>query len=228
MKEKDYLIFRNITLIFILFLVIGIFMLNFKDIISSPQNFSETIDELGIFAPLLVILIVSIEVLIAPIPGVFVSIGAGFAFGAIEGLIYVYIGNLIGNSLAFLLSKRFGRPFAQTLISEKKLRTYDCFLNLKGKYLLWIGYLIPVFPTDLLSFAAGLSKIRYREFLLIISVAFIPNLVILTYFGETIFNEGFSLLTIIFSIFLLMLFLVMFYYFLRFQKKHIKECKIDD
>ena len=43
------------------------------------------------------IAVTAIQVVIAFIPGELVEIAAGYAFGAIPGLILVLIGNIIGN-----------------------------------------------------------------------------------------------------------------------------------
>lgn len=209
MKHKDLAI-----MLFVL-IVIGFVFYEVNITFDSPEDVRLYIEGFGAYGPLVVIGLIILEVILAPVPGIFISIGSGAVFGAFLGTVYTYIGNMIGTSLAFFLSRRFGRPLAQRLIKESKLEYYDSFFHEKGVYGLWIAYIFPVFPIDIISFVTGLSSIKYRKFILIAGIGFIPNMFILNVFGDSLFTHGFGITTIIVGSFLVLLFLGAFIYMWR-------------
>ena len=183
-KTKFWNLQRIILLVFIVVLIIGsIYLLaSHWDIFSSRQGLIDFINSFGVWSPIMTILIVIIEVILAPIPGGFIPIVTGFLFGPILGSIYTWIGNVIGSLVAFWLAHHFGKPLVKHLVKKDKLDYYHDFI-FKKQYLIWLLYIIPLFPIDIISFALGLTKIKTKKFVLIMAIGFIPNVVILNYLG---------------------------------------------
>jgi len=170
--------------------IIGVLFFYLASLFESPRDVAIKIQSLGFLGPVVVIAIITLEVIIAPIPGGIISIGSGYAFGTLLGTILTYIGNIIGTSIAFFLVHKFGRPFVEKHLNKEKIRVYDYFFKEYGKSMLWFAFLLPVFPTDIITFATGLSGMKWKDFMQIACIAYIPNLLILNYFGATIFNSG--------------------------------------
>ncbi|MBT3408156.1 TVP38/TMEM64 family protein [Candidatus Woesearchaeota archaeon] len=212
---------KDIMLILFILFIVGIvfYFVNFS--FNSPQEVRDYINGFGAFGPFIVIALITLEVILAPIPGAIISIGSGAAFGPFYGTLYTYIGNIIGTTIAFFLSRHFGRPLVKRFVKEQKLRTYDRFFKDKGVYGLWFVYIFPVFPTDILSFITGLSNIKFRKFFTIISIGYLPNMLILNIFGDSIIKYGFGTSTILIGSFLLLIF-VIFYLYMVHYKKNIK------
>jgi uncharacterized membrane protein YdjX (TVP38/TMEM64 family) len=188
---------KDLPIILAIVLIIGLVFYFLSLFVSNPQTVRAFIQSFGPFGPIAIIGLIMLEVVIAPIPGAFIAVGSGYAFGPLWGTIYSYIGNILGTIIAFFLARRFGRPLAKRLIKEEKLDYYDKFFKEKGVHGLWFAYAFPIFPTDILSFVTGFSDVKFRKFLLIISIAYIPNLLILNYLGDSILNYRFGLATII-------------------------------
>ncbi len=144
------------------------------------QNF---IYGFGILGPLVTILIIIAEVIIAPIPGFVPAISAGFIFGTIEGAIYVYVGNIIGSSLVFLIARKYGRFLLLKFVSEEKLAKYE-HLIARYQNILLLLYVFPFIPVDIMSGAFGLSMIRFKKFITYIAIAFVAHVLILNYLGD--------------------------------------------
>jgi uncharacterized membrane protein YdjX (TVP38/TMEM64 family) len=184
-KDKKKFLFDLSILIIIVF--IGVFLaIKFWDSFKSIDSLKSSINGAGAVGPILVIALIMLEVVIAPIPGYFIAIASGYVFGWFLGTIYSYIGNILGASLAFYLSRRFGRPLIKRLVDEKKLGSYDKFIKKEGKLGLWLVYLFPIFPVDIVSFGVGLSNMKFKEFAPIILIAFISNMLLLNHFGESL------------------------------------------
>lgn len=153
--------------------------------LSDKESVTAYVRSYGIWAPLILIALISGEVVIAPLPGYALSVISGILFGPVEGGTYAVIGNVLGSSIAFWISRRFGKDIALRLISEKKLTKYEEEIS-HHRYFFWFFYFVPIFPVDILSFAFGLSAIPFRRFISIIVPGFIFNIAILNFGGNTI------------------------------------------
>lgn len=160
-------------------------------ILSDPQIVKEFISSFGILGPIILILAQILQVVIFIIPGPVFTIAGGYAYGIVWGTIYSYIGTLLGSILVFYLARRFGRPFVERVVSKKDLQHFDVMYKKKGKISLFITRTMPIlFPNDAISFAAGLTKITYKEYILLSAIGYVPNILILTFFGEKISSNN--------------------------------------
>ena len=146
-------------------------------------------ERFGVFGPLSVIIVIIIETVIAPIPGTIVPIAIGALYGVWPGILYAWIGNVAGSIIAFWISRKLGRPIVERFINKDKIKRYDSFLH-RSRMLVWFVYAIPIFPIDMISFIMGLSNIKFKRFLKIISIGFLINLSILTFFGERLLSSS--------------------------------------
>ncbi len=208
MKKKIEVSAGDILLIMGVLLIIGIVFYFVNISFTNPLEVRDYIQGFGAWGPFVVIGLIILEVVLAPIPGVIIAVGSGAAFGAFYGTLYSYIGNIAGTTIAFFLSRRFGRPLVKRFVKEDKLDYYDRFFRDRGIYTLWVAYIFPVFPSDIISFVTGLSDLRFRKFFMIIAIGYLPNMLLLNYFGDTIINYGLGLTTIMFGAFLGLIFLL--------------------
>ena len=103
--------------IFILILIALIILLwnPLMEIFSNPDKIRNYIKSFGIFAPLIFIGIVILQVLFAPIPGQVAGIAGGYIFGVYLGILYSMIGLIIGSFIVFYLARKFGRTFVEKI-----------------------------------------------------------------------------------------------------------------
>ena len=116
------------------------------------------------------VLIQCVQVVIPILPGAIGCLGGVLIFGPVWGFVYNYVGISLGSILAFLLSKRYGKPFVQNMIGEKNYNKYIGWLD-KGTAFdkaFAAAIFFPVAPDDLLCYIAGLTKMSLKKFALII------------------------------------------------------------
>jgi uncharacterized membrane protein YdjX (TVP38/TMEM64 family) len=123
-------------------------------------------EQVGVLAPFLFIALV----MIAPTPGAIIGVSGVSYFGMPEAAIYLYIGNLIGVSITFLVVHHWGRPVAERLVKPEKLREYDVFIR-RHKYLNWLVYTVPLFPIELITAVIALSGRKFKTFLFTVALA---------------------------------------------------------
>ncbi|HDZ85698.1 MAG TPA: DedA family protein [Candidatus Moranbacteria bacterium] len=182
-KKYKYRYDIALAIIIILFIAFFVLLKNDFGVLSDREQFQEFIKGFGSLAPLVIILIIIIEVIIAPIPGFVPIISAGFIFGTIEGSIYTLIGSIVGSVIVFLLVRKFGRYIVLRFVNEEKLNEYERAVGRRENILLAF-YFIPIFPTDIISIAFGLSNIKFKKFIIFVSLGFVVNVFILNYFGD--------------------------------------------
>ena len=176
----------DILWLIVIILIILVFIF-FDSVIPAPEVVKSWTDQFGVFGPLVVIGIIIIETVIAPIPGTLVPIIIGALYGIWPGILYAWVGNMIGSVIAFWIARKLGRPVVKKIISEEKIQKYDHYLH-RRRIMIWVAYFIPLLPLDILSFVIGLSQIRFRFFMGVIAVGFTGNLLILTLFGERLIS----------------------------------------
>jgi uncharacterized membrane protein YdjX (TVP38/TMEM64 family) len=135
-------------------------------------------------APLFLLAVI-VEVIVAPLPGGVIGYMGAARFGFLMAWPLLYLGNIIGTTLLFILVRHFGAPIFAENVSETTRRRYEAIVE-GNRLLFWIFYAIPIIPVDFLSVIAGLSKIRTRDFLLVVYTGFIIYTALISFVGSTL------------------------------------------
>ena len=128
-------------------------------------------------AAILIICIQIVQVVICFLPGQPIQFAASYMFGVARGFIFSLIGAVIGTVISFYLAKLLGSDAMELFFGEEKVRDYKKKLDSgRGLLLAFLIYLIPGIPKDLVSYAAGVSNMRFRPFLLVATVGRMPGM----------------------------------------------------
>jgi uncharacterized membrane protein YdjX (TVP38/TMEM64 family) len=187
---------------------------------SDVDEVVEFIQSFGIWAWLIFILLIILEVVLAPIPPLVLYVAGGFLFGAFLGGILTLIGNLIGAGIDYLLAKKYGRNIVVKKVNKKIREKFDKFSEKYGGFAIFLLRINPVTTTDLVSYLAGLTRIKFWNFLLWTGLGLAPMIFLQTYLGE-VFIRDYPVLSAIIII-LSVLYLVFFVYLIikvLFKKK---------
>jgi uncharacterized membrane protein YdjX (TVP38/TMEM64 family) len=162
----------------------------------------------GFWAWLIFILLVILEVVLAPIPPLVLYVAAGFVFGAFLGGVLTLIGNLIGAGIDFFIAKRYGRGIVVKKTNKKVREKFDKFSEKYGGFAIFLLRINPATTSDLVSYLAGLTKMKFWRFILWTGLGLIPMIFIQTYLGD-VFLRDYPVLSAIFII-LSILYLLVF------------------
>ena len=159
------------TILFFLLLIAGCIYAWQAGLFRDMELLQGFIRRCGVWAPLVFILMQVMQILLAFIPGGLLLTGGVAAFGPWLGLFYNMLGTMLGSALNFAIARRWGRPLAKKLMPEKTWNKYVSWLDENqrkfGHLFAW-AILLPFFPDDALCLVAGLTKMRWRTFLLIL------------------------------------------------------------
>lgn len=134
----------------------------------------------GIWGPLLVIGLMTLAVVVSPIPSAPIALAAGAAYGQVWGTVQVVIGAELGAVLAFALARWLGREALRNWFGDR----VDAGLLGSQNALMWAVFasrLMPFVSFDLMSNAAGLSGLRVWRFALATLAGIIPASFFLAY-----------------------------------------------
>ncbi len=180
---KKYKYDLVILFIIILFIILAFYSDQKFGFFSSREDFQNYVMSFGPLAPIALILIIIVEVIVAPLPGFIPAISAGFVFGSVWGSVYAYIGNLIGGLIVFFLARKLGRPIIGKLFNQERVDKYSRAIGRHENYLL-IFCFIPVVPTDIIVAAFGLSEIKIGKFVSVLAVGYIFYVAVMNIFGD--------------------------------------------
>lgn len=156
----------------------------------SDDSFRDYIRSFGPAGWLVLLGLQFLQVFIALIPGELLETGAGYAFGPLWGTVLCYVGVALASTAVFLLTRRFGVKLVEVFISREKINQLS-FLRTERKRntLVFVLFLIPGTPKDLLTYFVGLTDMKLGSFLLISLVARLPSVLSSTAGGHLL-GEG--------------------------------------
>jgi len=170
-------------------------------LVSTPDLFRDWVDTHGFTGKIIFIGMVIFQVVFAVIPGEPLEIGAGYAFGAIEGTILTMIGITIGSAIIFILVKKIGVKMVEVFFPIEKIKSLKFLQNTKRLNLLtFIVFFVPGTPKDLLSYFIGLTDIKFSNWILIAAFARIPSIITSTFGGSALGEQKYKFAIIIFII----------------------------
>lgn len=134
----------------------------------------------GFWAPLLFILLKASTVIIAPLSGGPLYPIVGLLFGFWPGILFVLIGDFLGYSGAFLISRIFGYPFVRKMIASNERSMLAKIVRHVGTTKGFIHMCLTCFALpELISYGAGLSKLPYWKFIgILLPLSFIASSVL--------------------------------------------------
>jgi len=183
----------SIAVLLVLFALISYFVGYplVKEFQQSPDTFREYIKAQGLAGPLMMIGIVVMQVVVAIIPGEPFEVAAGFVFGWFEGMLLCLIGSAISGALIFLAVRKWGVKLVEAFFPPEKINQFSFLRNEKKLHLLvFILFLIPGTPKDLVNYLAGLTPIKLAHFVILSTLARIPSIVSSTVTGSLAQSEN--------------------------------------
>lgn len=149
---------------------------------TNRERLTEIVRGSGVLAPVIYILLEIAQTIIAPIPGNIVGFIGGYIFGW-WGVLWTVIGSGLGFLLVFWLSRRFGRPFVEKFVKKELLQKFDFVFGEHGAFILFMIFLIPGLPDDIVCYLAGLTEIPIKKLMIMIMLGRLPSIVVTNYLG---------------------------------------------
>lgn len=177
MKNKQYL-----RLLLSLLLIAGIATALFNRDLFDINTIKESLDKLGIYAPIIFIGLYVIGTLFF-FPGSLLTLAGGALFGPWLGTLYNLIGATLGATLAFMLSRYIGSEWVQQKAGGILQKLLDG-VEAEGWRFIAFVRLVPLFPFNILNYALGLTRIKLIPYMLTTWICMIPGGFAYTWLGH--------------------------------------------
>src|SRR5437660_2166042 len=118
------------------------------------------------------------------LPGGVLSVGAGFFFGLWWGFFIALAGNVSGAAISFFISRTIGRQWLKRrLLRNPTMSALEPAVEREGWKIILLSQLHPLFPTSLLNYLYGLTRIRFLTCMLWVAIGQAPGLFFYSYLG---------------------------------------------
>lgn len=130
----------------------------------SREAVTDSVKSAGLWGPAILFLLFVVQVFLAFIPGQALMVACGYVYGFWGGFLLSWISLAAGGEAAFLLARRYGRPFAERWVSPGVLTRWDKLAKGQGVTFYAISLVMPFVPNDAMCYVAGLGRISHPRF----------------------------------------------------------------
>lgn len=117
------------------------------------------------------------QIIICIIPGQALQFAAGYMYGFWLGYIFSLVGAAIGSAVVYYLARILGHDALHFLFGQGKItEMIDHMNSRKGIIITFIIFLVPGIPKDLCSYAAGLSNVKLKPYLIVSLIGRTPGM----------------------------------------------------
>jgi len=148
----------------------------------------------SVLGPIAYIGLVTAEVIVAPVPGIMLYAPGGLMFGPWLGGLLAIVGNMLGSGISCVLARTIGQRWLQKMAVSETVETLQGTLEERGFWLILLMRLNPLTSTDLLSYAAGLTRIPVTHVMLATGLGMTPLCLAQSWLSDSIFHRWPSLL----------------------------------
>ena len=151
--------------------------------------------EYGAWAAAVSFFIMVFQSVAAPLPAFIITLANANLFGWIKGAALSWSSAMAGAALCFYISRSLGRGAAEKLTSKAGLKSIDKFFERYGTYSVLIARLLPFISFDLVSYAAGLTSMKFSSFFIATGIGQLPATIVYSYVGGMLTGGAQMLMT---------------------------------
>lgn len=191
------------VLIGLLIILASLLYLNHNVFDFQPEKIRKWIVSLGVIAPFIYIVLYSVRPFIL-FPASILSLAGGLAFGPIYGTLLTIAGASLGAYFALMLSRKIGGSWIEKK-SGRRIEKVKKILEKNGFIVVLLLRLIPLFPFDLISYIAGLSKVKTSHFVLATVIGIIPGTFAYNFLGASTLSNNVGTIGLAFIVFFIVM-----------------------
>ncbi len=151
--------------------VLGLYLTGFFQAASSPESIEAYIENSAPWSHLVFFLLQLAASIVAPIPSNVTALAGGVLFGTIPAFLLTWSAVVLGSLIVFFLAKALGQELVSRFVGRKLSARYLDIIRRKRDSFLFLAFLFPFFPDDILCILAGLTDISWKRFLALCLIA---------------------------------------------------------
>lgn len=167
------------------------------------------VESYGPYAMAVSAILMIFQSLMAPLPAFLITFANANLFGWWQGAILSWSSAMAGAALCFWLAKLLGRDVVEKITTKTGLEEIDVFFEKYGKQSVLIARLLPFMSFDVVSYAAGLTSMKFWPFFIATGIGQLPATIVYSYVGGMLTGGAQLLVTGLLILFALSVLIVM-------------------
>src|SRR5918993_1148624 len=160
---------KHIGIFLLIFTAIALFkfrveVLNMLSWFSNLEAIASSMEQAGVWGPIVLFILFVLQVFLAFIPGQALMIAGGYLYGFWVGFMISWMRLVVGGEIAYLLARKYGRPFAEKWIAPSVQERWNKAAAGQGIAFFALSLVMPLVPNDAMCYVAGLGTIRRLHF----------------------------------------------------------------
>lgn len=192
MKKKTIskiVLIAIILLTVVLYFVIPSFNATMNNFVSKLGSLNlESVIELirgyGAYAAVVSFFLMILQSILSPIPALLITLSNAAVFGWWKGALLSFWSSMVGAALCFYIARTLGRDVVEKITTKTGLAKVDEFFERYGKNSILICRLLPFVSFDIVSYAAGLTPIKFWDFFIATGLGQLPATIVYSYLGN--------------------------------------------
>lgn len=179
-RRDRFVAFGKLALLIIILITVPVLLYIFyKDTFFNAEaliHLPATIVDNKLGAGFLLFVLQIFQMVFCILPGQPIQIATSYIFGFWLGMLLTLSGAVAGTLITYFIASFLGKGAMHLIFGKNRVNDYISKLNSKKAYtIIFIIYLIPGIPKDIVSYVAGISEVRLLPFLIISTVGRIPG-----------------------------------------------------
>lgn len=149
----------------------------------NPAQLQSWLKQAGIWAPIIYITFYTVATVLV-LPSTALNLTGGAIFGLWWGILWTSIAAVIAAVVAFTFTRTVGREMIARKLAGR-WQAMDAEMHQSGLFYMFAIRLLPIIPYGLVNFSAGLTSIRFRDYLLGTILGTVPGLLPFVMLGSS-------------------------------------------
>ena len=192
MKKKNLskiILIAAILVLVLLYFIVPSFNATMKNFVTELGSLNldavvELIRGYGVYAAIISFILMILQSVLAPIPALLITLANAAVFGWWKGALLSFWSAMAGAALCFYIARTLGRDYVEKVVTKTGLAKVDEFFERYGKNSILICRLLPFVSFDIVSYAAGLTPIKFWDFFLATGLGQLPATIVYSYLGN--------------------------------------------
>lgn len=192
MKKKTIskiVLIAIILLTVVLYFVVPSFNATMNNFVSklgslNLESVIELIRSYGAYAAVISFFLMILQSILSPIPALLITLSNAAVFGWWKGALLSFWSSMAGAALCFYIARTLGRDVVEKITTKTGLAKVDEFFERYGKNSILICRLLPFVSFDIVSYAAGLTPIKFWDFFIATGLGQLPATIVYSYLGN--------------------------------------------
>lgn len=156
----------------------------YLSVLTDEERLRSEVASFGVWGIFAVIALITVAIVMSPIPSGPIAMVAGAVYGPLFGAIYTIIGSVLGAALAFGIARFLGYEFVRRRFHEQVAYLSRNRSQNRLMGIVFVSRLVPFISFDAVSYAAGLTPLSFVRFIIATFIGVIPIAIVLTFFGD--------------------------------------------